>query len=84
MVHVWSQTGKLISIFADSTANSGNVASPLTSASKISTDQPNMLNSNPLLSGILSTAFDGSLYTCMHHLEFLEKLIVGTGNGSLR
>ncbi|CAL5423981.1 unnamed protein product [Camellia sinensis] len=84
-VHVWnSQTGKLISIFAESSANSADVASPSTSASKINTDQPNMLNSNPLLSGIFSTSFDGSLYTCMHHLEFIEKLVVGTGNGSLR
>ncbi|KAI7984174.1 Protein GFS12 [Camellia lanceoleosa] len=90
-VHVWnSQTAysahvwKLISIFAESSANSVDVASPSTSASKINTDQPNMLNSNPLISGIFSTSFDGSLYTCMHHLEFIEKLVVGTGNGSLR
>lgn len=59
-------------------------SSPLTSASKINTDQPNMLNSNQPLSGILSPGFDGSMYTCMHHLEFNEKLVVGTGNGSLR
>ncbi|KAL7197331.1 hypothetical protein ACSBR2_019971 [Camellia fascicularis] len=78
--HVW----KLISIFAESSANSAHVASPSTSTSKINTNQPNMLNSNQLLSGIFSTSFDGSLYTCMHHLEFIEKLVVGTGNGSLR
>ncbi|CAL5356410.1 unnamed protein product [Camellia sinensis] len=90
-VHVWnSQTAysahvwKLISIFAESSANSAHVASPSTSTSKINTNQPNMLNSNQLLSGIFSTSFDGSLYTCMHHLEFIEKLVVGTGNGSLR
>ncbi|KAF5947180.1 hypothetical protein HYC85_013137 [Camellia sinensis] len=86
-VHVWNiQTAnsarvwKLISIFVESSANSAHVASPSTSTSKINTDQPNMLNSNPLLSGIFSTSFAGSLYTCMHHLEFIEKLVVGTGN----
>ncbi|KAL6990176.1 hypothetical protein U1Q18_015925 [Sarracenia purpurea var. burkii] len=84
-VHVWnSQTGKLISIYAESSTNSMLTSIPLTSASKINADQPNILNSNPLLSGILSTAFDGSLYTCMHYLEFNEKLVVGTGNSSLR
>uniref|UniRef100_A0A5B6YV66 Putative inactive serine/threonine-protein kinase lvsG n=1 Tax=Davidia involucrata TaxID=16924 RepID=A0A5B6YV66_DAVIN len=84
-IHVWnSQTGKLISVFAESSANSAHLTSPLTLASKINTDQANMLNSNPLSSGILTTAFDGSMYTCMHHLEFVEKLVVGTGNGSLR
>ncbi|THG19988.1 hypothetical protein TEA_001816 [Camellia sinensis var. sinensis] len=52
-VHVWnSQTAysahvwKLISIFAESSANSAHVASPSTSTSKINTNQPNMLNSN--------------------------------------
>ncbi|PSR97851.1 hypothetical protein CEY00_Acc24500 [Actinidia chinensis var. chinensis] len=84
-VHIWnSQTGKLISMHAESSTNSVHASSPSITASKINTDQPNMLNSNPLLSGILSTAFDGSLYTCMHYLEFTEKLVVGTGNGSLR
>lgn len=84
-VHVWnSQTGKLICIFAESSTDSVLSSSPLTSASKINTDQPNMLNSNQPLSGILSPGFDGSMYTCMHHLEFNEKLVVGTGNGSLR
>uniref|UniRef100_A0A2N9EIF4 BEACH domain-containing protein n=1 Tax=Fagus sylvatica TaxID=28930 RepID=A0A2N9EIF4_FAGSY len=51
---------------------------------KNNADQGNMLNSNTLSSGLLNSAFDGSLYTCMHHLEFVEKLVVGTGNGSLR
>ncbi|KAE9455044.1 hypothetical protein C3L33_13054, partial [Rhododendron williamsianum] len=84
-VHVWnSQTGKLISIFAESSMSSVHASSPLTSPSKINADQSNMLNSSPPSSGILSAAFDGSLYTCMHHLQFNEKLVVGTGNGSLR
>lgn len=43
-----------------------------------------MLNSNTLSSGILTSAFDGSLYTCMHQLESIEMLAAGTGNGSLR
>lgn len=43
-----------------------------------------MLNSNTLSSGLWTSAFDGSLYTCMHYLESLERLVVGTGNGSLR
>ncbi|XP_059632013.1 protein GFS12 isoform X2 [Cornus florida] len=84
-IHVWnSQTGKLISVFAESSASSAHFASPLAAASKANTDHPNMLNSNPLSSGILTSTFDGSLYTCMHHLEFVEKFVVGTGNGSLR
>lgn len=86
IVHVWNvQTGKLISIFAESdTKTSGHISIPSASATKINSDQLNLLNSNPLSSGILTSAFDGSLYTCMHHLEFTEKLVVGTGNGSIR
>ncbi|XP_052207583.1 protein GFS12 [Diospyros lotus] len=85
-VHVWnSQTGKLISIFAESSANPVHATSPpSTSTSNTNADQTNILNSNPLSGGILSSAFDGSLYTCMHHLASIEKLVVGTGNGSLR
>ncbi|KAG5547984.1 hypothetical protein RHGRI_013616 [Rhododendron griersonianum] len=84
-VHVWnSQTGKLISIFAESYMSYVHASSPLTSPSKINVDHSNMLNSNPPSSGMLSSAFDGSLYTCMHHLQFNEKLVVGTRNGSLR
>ncbi|KAE9448562.1 hypothetical protein C3L33_19544, partial [Rhododendron williamsianum] len=60
-----------------------HASSPLTSPSKINVDHSNMLNSNPPSSGMLSAAFDGSLYTCMHHLQFNEKLVVGTRNGSL-
>lgn len=84
-IHIWnSQTGKLIKVFSEPSADSLHPASPLSSASKIINDQANMLNPNSLTSGILTSAFDGSLYTCMHLLESVEKLVVGTGNGSLR
>ncbi|KAK0573871.1 hypothetical protein LWI29_014892 [Acer saccharum] len=84
-VHVWnSQTGKLLSLIAEPSFDSMHLASPLSPASKINADQASMLNSNTLSSGILTNAFDGSLYTCLHHLESLEMLVVGTGNGSLR
>ncbi|RVW55965.1 Protein GFS12 [Vitis vinifera] len=84
-IHIWnSQTGKLIKVFSEPSADSLHLASPLSSASKINNDQANMLNPNSLTSGILTSAFDGSLYTCMHLLESVEKLVVGTGNGSLR
>lgn len=82
-VHIWNcQTGKLISVFAE--ANPVHHISPLISASRINSDQGNMLNFNPLSSGIMTTAFDGSLYTSMHHLENVSKLVMGTGNGSVR
>ncbi|GAB4859035.1 hypothetical protein Ancab_010503 [Ancistrocladus abbreviatus] len=84
-VHVWNgQTGKLISIIAESSVPWAHNTSPLSSALKVNSEQPSMLNSNSLSSGILTGAFDGSLYTCMHFLELVEKLVVGTGNGSLR
>lgn len=59
-------------------------ASPLSSTLKFNTDQANMLNSHTLSGGLLNSAFDGSLYTCMHQIEYAERLIAGTGNGSLR
>lgn len=84
-IHVWnSRTGKLIYLFAESSSYSTNVASPLSSASKFNPEQANMLNSSTLSGAFLTNAFDGSLYTCMHQIEFDDKLIVGTGNGSLR
>ncbi|XP_031256379.1 protein GFS12 [Pistacia vera] len=84
-VHVWnSQTGKLLSVFAEPSMDSAHLGSPLSPVSKINADQANMLNSNTLSSGILTSTFDGSLYTCLHHLESVERLVVGTGNGSLR
>ncbi|KAF8401232.1 hypothetical protein HHK36_012163 [Tetracentron sinense] len=83
-IHVWnSQTGKIISAYAEPSANSSLLMSSLSSL-KMNSDQANMLNSNTLSGGILTSAFDGSLYTCMHHLESVDKLLAGTGNGSLR
>ncbi|PON68424.1 Regulatory associated protein of TOR [Parasponia andersonii] len=84
-IHVWnSRTGKLTYLFAESSSDSAQLASHLSSASKINPEQANMINSSTLSGGLLTNAFDGSLYTCMHQREFDDKLIVGTGNGSLR
>ncbi|KAL2459379.1 protein serine/threonine kinase [Forsythia ovata] len=75
-IHIWNgQTGKLISVFSESS---------LASTTMIDRDEENMLHFNPLSSGMLSNAFHGSSYTTMHHLEFVDRLVVGTGNGSLR
>ncbi|XP_024023375.1 protein GFS12 isoform X2 [Morus notabilis] len=84
-IHVWnSRTGKLIHLFAESSSDSTHLPSLLSSASKRNSEQINMLNSSTLSGGLLTNAFDGSLYTCMHQMEFVDTLIVGTGNGSLR
>ncbi|XP_022999796.1 protein GFS12 isoform X1 [Cucurbita maxima] len=84
-IHVWnSRSGKLISVFAESSVDSAHLASPLSSVLKTNADHANSISSNSLSNGILTSAFDGSLYTYMHHIEFAEKLVVGTGNGSLR
>ncbi|KAK7343619.1 hypothetical protein VNO77_12511 [Canavalia gladiata] len=84
-IHIWnSQTGKQISVFAESQIESGHPTSHPSSVSKINSDQANVLNLNTLSNGILSSAFDSSLYTCMHLLYSGETLVVGTGNGSLR
>ncbi|KAG4998317.1 hypothetical protein JHK84_029345 [Glycine max] len=84
-IHIWnSQTGKQILVFAESQTESGHPTSHPSSSSKINSDQANVLNLNTLSSGILSSAFDSSLYTCMHLLNSAETLVVGTGNGSLR
>ncbi|XP_019171266.1 PREDICTED: protein GFS12 isoform X1 [Ipomoea nil] len=83
-VHVWNgQTGKLVSVFSEF-SNSMDIRRPPSNASKSNADQANTLHFNSLSSGILNTAFDSSLYTSMHYLEFLNMLAVGTGNGSLR
>ncbi|KAG5540653.1 hypothetical protein RHGRI_020773 [Rhododendron griersonianum] len=79
-----AKQGKLISIFAESSMSYVHASSPLTSPSKINVDHSNMLNSKPPSSGILSAAFDGSLYTCMHHLQFNEKLGGGGKREKLR
>ncbi|XP_020277297.1 protein GFS12 isoform X2 [Asparagus officinalis] len=82
-IHVWNgQTGKLIAAYAESSANLAHNGLPL--AAKVTADQPNMLTPNVLSGGILSNAFSDSLYTCMHHLEYEEKLVAGMGNGSVR
>ncbi|GLT60243.1 hypothetical protein SLA2020_330160 [Shorea laevis] len=84
-IHVWnSQTGKLISLFSEPSLDSPHLSSSLSSPLKVHTEHSDMLNSNTLSSGVLTSALDGSLYTCMHYLEFAEMLVAGTGNGSLR
>lgn len=84
-IHVWnSQTGKRISVFAESPIEVCPFPSHSSSPSKINNEQANVLNMNTLSNGILSSAFDPSLYTCMHLLDSPEMLVVGTGNGSLR
>ncbi|KAJ0976456.1 hypothetical protein J5N97_018421 [Dioscorea zingiberensis] len=77
-IHVWNgQTGKLIVAYSEASTNFSHPA-------KVNTEQNNMLTPNTLSGGILSNAFNGSLYTCMHHLEFDDKLVAGMGNGSIR
>lgn len=84
-IHIWdSQTGKQISVFAESETESGHPTNHSASVPKITSDQANVLNLNTLSNGMLSSAFDSSLYTCMHLLDSAETLVVGTGNGSLR
>nr|XP_043605925.1 protein GFS12 [Erigeron canadensis] len=84
-IHVWhSHSGKNISVIAENSGNSTQYGSSSTSLSRIHSDQANMLDYSSLGSGILSSAYDGSLYTCMHHLETVNRLVAGTGNGSLR
>lgn len=83
-IHVWnSRTGKVVSVFSEPSVYSAHISSP-SSQSKTNDHHSNMLNPNALSSGLLTSTFDGSLYTCMHYLESLERLVVGTGNGSLR
>ncbi|KAH0733837.1 hypothetical protein KY285_009544 [Solanum tuberosum] len=82
-VHVWNgQTGKLISVFAEFSTSSVHHTSSLPKASKLNVEQVNMLHFNPLSGGILNT--DGNLYTSMYYSEYLDNIVVGTGNGSLR
>lgn len=65
-----SQTGKLISLFSESPADQDQASS------KNNSDQCNRLASHGL--------FDENLYTCMHYLEYMDQLVVGTGSGALR
>ncbi|XP_006349860.1 protein GFS12 isoform X2 [Solanum tuberosum] len=82
-VHVWNgQTGKLISVFAEFSTISVHHTSSLPKASKLNVEQANMLHFNPLSGGLLNT--DGNLYTSMYYSEYLDNIVVGTGNGSLR
>ncbi|KAL6571721.1 hypothetical protein OROHE_003364 [Orobanche hederae] len=75
-VHIWNgQTGKLISVFSESS---------LASTQLTERDEENMLHFNPLPSGMLSTGFHGNSYTTMDYFEFCDRLLLGTGNGSLR
>ncbi|XP_054822309.1 protein GFS12 isoform X2 [Prosopis cineraria] len=84
-IHVWNcQTGKTVSVFAESPIEVAHLSSQISYQSKINGDQAHVLNLNTLSNGILSSAFDSSLYTCMHLLDSPEILVVGTGNGSLR
>ncbi|XP_021756984.1 protein GFS12-like isoform X2 [Chenopodium quinoa] len=83
-IHVWnSQTGKAITLISESSATMTQTSGPPSSAMRVNTDQASMLNSYPHSGGIF-TSIDSTLYTCMHFLESVEKLVVGTGNGSLR
>ncbi|ESQ41855.1 hypothetical protein EUTSA_v10012423mg [Eutrema salsugineum] len=71
-IHVWnSQTGKLISLFSESPTDQDQASSK---------SHSNQCNRHGLSSGI----FDGNLYTCMHYLEYMDQLVVGTGSGALR
>ncbi|CAN4094999.1 unnamed protein product [Withania somnifera] len=82
-VHVWNgQTGKLISVFAEFPTSSVHHTSSVKKSSKLNVEQANMLHFNPLLGGILNA--DGNLYTSIYYSEFLDNIVVGTGNGSLR
>ncbi|KAK1291481.1 hypothetical protein QJS10_CPB17g00908 [Acorus calamus] len=76
-IHVWnSHSGKLISAYAEQTNNY--------SQSSTRTVYKGNMDPDNLSGGILSSAFNGNLYTCMHYLETENKLIAGMGNGSLR
>ncbi|KAL1197808.1 Protein GFS12 [Cardamine amara subsp. amara] len=78
-LHVWnSQTGKLISLFSESLTDQDQASSYL--SSKNNSNQCNRYASHGLSSGI----FDENLYTCMHYLEYMDQLVVGTGSGALR
>jgi len=78
-IHVWnSQTGKLISLFSESPSDQDQASSD--PSSKNNSNPCNRHASHGLSSGI----FDENLYTCMHYLEYMDQLIVGTGFGALR
>lgn len=78
-IHVWnSQTGKLISLFSESHTDQDQASSY--PSSKNNSNQCNRNAPHGLSSGI----FDENLFTCMHYLEYMDQLVVGTGFGALR
>ncbi|XP_020588654.1 protein GFS12-like [Phalaenopsis equestris] len=82
-IHIWNgQTGKLITTYSESSVNFLHHIAATTS--KVTVKQMNVLTPYSLSGGLLSNAFSGNLYTCMHHLESNHKLIAGMGNGSIR
>ncbi|XP_047323104.1 protein GFS12 [Impatiens glandulifera] len=94
-IHIWnSQTGKVILILAESSSalslHSSGDGVQNSASTNVSSEQANVLNSSSSSSvttnGIFSSvfAFDERLYTCMHYLKSMERLVVGTGNGSIR
>ncbi|KAI0510851.1 hypothetical protein KFK09_011461 [Dendrobium nobile] len=82
-IHIWNgQSGKLITAYSESSVNFAHHVAATTA--KVTAEQVNMLTPYSLSGGLLSNAFSGNLYTCMHHLESNHKLIAGMGNGSIR
>ncbi|KAJ0243800.1 Protein GFS12 [Hirschfeldia incana] len=78
-IHVWnSQTGKLIYLFSESPADQDQASSY--PSSNNNSNHTNRHVSHGLSNGI----FDGNMYTCMHYLEYMDQLVVGTGSGALR
>ncbi|CAN7140768.1 unnamed protein product [Brassica rapa subsp. narinosa] len=80
-IHVWnSQTGKLIHLFSESPADQDQDQASSYLSSNNNSNQSNRHVSHGLSNGI----FDGNMYTCMHYLEYMDQLVVGTGSGALR
>lgn len=73
-----SQTGKLVYLFSESPADQDQAPSYLSSNNN--SNQTNRHVSHGLSNGI----FDGNMYTCMHYLDYMDQLAVGTGSGALR
>ncbi|ERN01930.1 protein GFS12 isoform X1 [Amborella trichopoda] len=85
-IHIWnSQNSKLIKVFSELELSTVSSHSSFSSTvSKVNTEHGTGINAAPLSGGILSNAFNGTLYTCMHYLESDDMLVAGTGCGSLR
>nr|GEX98084.1 extracellular ligand-binding receptor [Tanacetum cinerariifolium] len=86
IIHVWNSQSekKNISVITKHEEISRKYGISLTFVSRIHFEQANMLDFSLLGSEILSSTYDGSLYTSMHHLETVNWLVAGSGNGSLR